>query len=165
MLDVALINEGWPAHSDWDAIAQSAVLAALTKTEFSALAVTPTAIEIAIRLTSDTEVHALNRDYRAKDQPTNVLSFPMIAPDDMAAVATCTDPEIMLGDIILAHKTCLREAEEKGISFEAHATHLIVHGMLHLLGYDHMTDTEAKTMEAIERRVMAELGHSDPYGD
>ena len=74
-------------------------------------------------------------------------------------------PEIMLGDIVLARETCAREAADKGVPVATHATHLIVHGVLHLLGYDHIDDEDANEMEALERLIMADLGHDDPYGD
>ena len=71
----------------------------------------------------------------------------------------------MLGDIVLARETCLHEAADKDLPVATHATHLIVHGVLHLLGYDHIDDKDAENMEALERRIMADLGHDDPYGD
>ena len=78
-------------------------------------------------------------------------------------VANTDDGEVLLGDIVLAYETCARESVERGVSTQDHATHLIVHGVLHLLGYDHMNDSEAEAMEAIERDVMASLGLHDPY--
>ena len=120
-------------------------------------------IEISIRLTSDAEVQILNRQYRQQDKPTNVLSFPMVQPDLIDALANTDDGEVLLGDIVLAHETCGREAAERNVQLEDHATHLIVHGVLHLLGYDHMTDSDAEAMEAIEADVMASLGLHDPY--
>ena len=80
-------------------------------------------------------------------------------------MAEAGEPEIMLGDIILAKETCAREAADKGIAVNAHATHLIVHGVLHLIGFDHITDADAEEMEGLERLIMADLGHDDPYGD
>ena len=124
----------------------------------------PALIEVSVRLTSDDEVHVLNRDYRQKDKPTNVLSFPMIQPDLLASVAANSDDgEVLLGDIVLAHGVCAAEAAERGVTVEAHAQHLIVHGMLHLLGHDHMNDAEAEAMEAIERDALSALGLHDPY--
>ncbi len=120
-------------------------------------------IEISIRLTSDVDVQALNRRYRAKDKPTNVLSFPMHEPQGIVALTDQDGHEVLLGDIVLALETCVREAEERGVSLADHAAHLIVHGTLHLLGHDHMIDDEAQAMEAIERAAMAALGLHDPY--
>jgi probable rRNA maturation factor len=164
MIEADILDEGWPKGVDWEASGARAVQAAVAATPFASLLSATTKTEIAIRLTSDAEVQALNRDYRGKDQPTNVLSFPMMTPEELATLSD-TIPEILLGDIALALETCVREAAEKGVLFEAHATHLIVHGVLHLLGYDHMGLDEAEAMEAIERRVMAGLGLHDPYGD
>jgi probable rRNA maturation factor len=164
MLDTAIIMEpGWTSQADWEGLGSAAVLAAVLASPFATLAGMPASVEIAIRLTSDAEVHALNREYRGKDKPTNVLSFPMIEPQDVAGLATAGDPEILLGDIILAQGVCASEAAARGVEVAAHAMHLIVHGTLHLLGYDHMGDDEAETMEALERDIMATLGLHDPY--
>ena len=120
--------------------------------------------EVSVRLTSDEEVRTLNRDYRQKDAPTNVLSFPMVQPDMIDGLANSDDGEILLGDIVLAHGVTTREAGEKGVSIEDHATHLIVHGLLHLLGYDHeQGEAEAEHMEELERAALATLGIADPY--
>ena len=136
----------------------------MARTPFGELLDTDALVEISVRLTSDDEVHTLNRQYRGKDKPTNVLSFPMVQPDLIETVSQNTDDgELLLGDIVLAHDVCAREAAERGVTIEAHATHLIVHGTLHLLGYDHLTDDEGDAMEAIERDALADLGISDPY--
>lgn len=165
MIEAAIIDEGWSEETDWEALGQTAVAWAVSRTPYGGLARSDTPVEIAIRLTTDAEVHALNRQYREKDKPTNVLSFPMYAPDEILDLEDERLPEIMLGDIVLARETCAREAEEKGIAMANHATHLIVHGVLHLLGYDHIDDDDANEMEALERLIMADLGHDDPYGD
>lgn len=164
MIAVELSAEApWPdgAH---DALATRAIEAAVRATPFGELAATPALVEVSVRLTSDDEVHALNRQYRGKDAPTNVLSFPMVQPDLLATVTQNSDDgEVLLGDIVLAHGVCTREAAERGIPVEDHATHLIVHGMLHLLGYDHQTDQEGDAMEEIEAQALATLGIADPY--
>lgn len=165
MIEAAIIDEGWDEGTDWEMLGQTAVSWAISRTPFGGLARSDTPVEIAIRLTSDNEVHALNRQYRDKDKPTNVLSFPMYAPEELLTLEDERLPEIMLGDIVLARETCLREATEKDLPVATHATHLIVHGVLHLLGYDHIDDEDAENMEALERRIMADLGHDDPYGD
>ena len=163
MIETALQAEpNWP-EQDWEALAASAVSAAIAATPHGELAGIDALVEIAVRLTDDAEVQALNRDYRRKDKPTNVLSFPMVQPDLIDNLANTDDGEILLGDIVLARETCEREAEERGVSIAAHATHLIVHGTLHLLGYDHMLDDEADAMESLEREIMAALGLHDPY--
>jgi probable rRNA maturation factor len=165
MIDTAVIDEGWDAAADWQKLASAATLAAVRQTPFAALAECTPAIEIAVRLADDAEVRTLNRDYRGKDAATNVLSFPMIAPDLIATLANTDDGEALLGDIVLARGVCEAEAREKGITVADHATHLIVHGTLHLLGYDHMTDHEADAMEDLERAALASLGLPDPYAE
>ena len=125
MIDSATIVEpGWTSVADWEALGTAAVLAAIAASPHAALATSPSPIEIAIRLTSDDEVHGLNRQYRDKDKPTNVLSFPMYAPDEIGGLSSASDPEIMLGDIVLAHGVCAAEAEARGVPVAAHAMHL-----------------------------------------
>ena len=172
MIEIALLSEApWPSF-DWQSLATRAVSTTIAATPHAGLATTAATIEISIRLTSDDEVQILNRQYRQQDKPTNVLSFPMVQPDLIdalantdanACVAGDAGSEVLLGDIVLADGVCKRESVERGVSTQDHATHLIVHGVLHLLGYDHMTDSEAEAMEAIERDVMASLGLHDPY--
>ncbi len=165
MIDIATWREDpWSDTTDWDALATAAVLAAIARTPQGEWATHPVQIEVAVRLTSDDEVHTLNRQYRGKDKPTNVLSFPMVQPDLLDTVTQGSDDgEVLLGDIVLAHGVCSAEAAEKGISVEAHATHLIVHGTLHLLGHDHGSDAEAEAMEGLERAALDSLGIADPY--
>jgi probable rRNA maturation factor len=164
VLDVAVQAEvPWP-DGDWEALAGEAVATALAATPHAELAASAAAVEVSVRLTSDAEVHQLNLRYRGKDKPTNVLSFPMVQPDLIDAVsANSDDGELLLGDIVLAHGVCMTEAAEKGVTPQAHATHLIVHGTLHLLGYDHQGSDEAEHMESLERDIMARLGLHDPY--
>jgi probable rRNA maturation factor len=107
---------------------------------------------VAVLLTSDDVVAELNQRFRGKAGPTNVLSFPASA-----------NPENHLGDVALAHGVCAREAVEQGKSLDQHLAHLVVHGVLHLLGYDHETDGEAEAMEALERSILESLGVPDPY--
>jgi probable rRNA maturation factor len=163
LIDVALLCEDPWTEDGWEAIAERAALSTISATPHADLATIPATVEVSIRLTSDAEVQALNRQYRQQDKPTNVLSFPMVQPDLIDALANTDDGEVLLGDIVLAYETCEREAQERGVPTKDHATHLIVHGVLHLLGYDHMTDADAEHMEAIERDVMASLGLHDPY--
>ena len=156
-------DEPWP-DGNWQALAERAARAALERTPHGPLLTPPAMIEISVRLTSDAEVRALNHQYRQKDKPTNVLSFPMVQPDLIDTISQNSDDgEVLLGDIVLAHGVCTVEAAERGIPVEAHATHLMVHGVLHLLGYDHMTDDEAEAMEEIERQALGTLGIADPY--
>jgi probable rRNA maturation factor len=150
-LDIAVIvnDEAWP--DDLEARAEEAVLAAirLAKPKVKGAA------ELSIVLTNDEEQHELNRQWRGKDSSTNVLSFPQIEP---------FGPVIgILGDITLARETLEREAAEQGTSFADHFTHLVVHGFLHILGYDHLDDAEALQMESLETQILASLGVEDPY--
>lgn len=164
MIQIELTREEpWP-DTDWAALASRAADAAINRTPHGELATTPAAVELSVRLTSDDEAQALNRQYRGKDKPTNVLSFPMIQPDLLDTVTQNSDDgEVLLGDIVLAHGVCIAEAADRGVSLDEHVTHLMVHGVLHLLGYDHQADGEAEAMEAIERDALAALGLADPY--
>ena len=164
MLEIAVSTElPWP-DQDWDALADKAARAAIDRTPHGELLTIPAAVEVSLRFTSDEEVRTLNRQYRGKDKPTNVLSFPMVQPDLLETVTQNSDDgEVLLGDIVLAHGVCASEAADRGITVETHATHLIVHGVLHLLGYDHIDDREAEAMEAIETDALASLGIADPY--
>ncbi len=110
---------------------------------------------VSIRVTGEEESRRLNADYRGKDRPTNVLSFPC---DPLPGV-----PERLLGDLVICAPVVEREAAEQGKPVAAHAAHMVVHGMLHLLGHDHQTDAEAERMEAKEREILAGLGFPDPY--
>ncbi|MFC0205597.1 rRNA maturation RNase YbeY [Novosphingobium soli] len=155
------IEEPWPAGFDWADLAERA-LEALAGI---APELDHPRLVASVLFTSDAEVHVLNREWRAKDKPTNVLSFPMLERDDLLGLAPAGPPE-MLGDLALACETCTREAAEKGVSVRDHATHLIVHGLLHLAGHDHETsEAEAEAMEALETKALAILGIPDPYGD
>jgi probable rRNA maturation factor len=150
----------------WTADAQRAARAAVEQTPHGAMLAHAAAFEISVRLGDDAEVRALNAAYRNKDKPTNVLSFPMLQPDFMEATGLADDGEILVGDIVLAYETCDREARDKAISLESHAIHLMVHGVLHLLGYDHVEDEDrAREMEEMEMRALASLGIADPYAD
>jgi probable rRNA maturation factor len=165
MIEVAVLHEGgWP-DTDWEILAQRAVTAAIVHSPYASFATDEAFYEVAVKLTDDEEVHGLNRAYRDKDRPTNVLSFPMVQADLLEGTANTDDGEVLLGDIVLAEGVCAREAAEKGISIADHAAHLIVHGTFHLLGYDHMEDAEAEAMEALETQSLISLGISDPYGD
>ncbi|GAA4769486.1 rRNA maturation RNase YbeY [Stakelama sediminis] len=165
MLDVSVQRESpWSSTIDWENLAGTAARAAIERTPFGEWLTHPAQMEIAVRLTDNGEVQTLNRQYRDKDKPTNVLSFPMIQPDLLETV-TCNsdDGEVILGDIVLAYDVCAEEAEEREISVADHASHLIVHGCLHLLGFDHQGEAEAEAMEDIERAAMTALGLHDPY--
>jgi probable rRNA maturation factor len=112
--------------------------------------------ELTIRLVDEAEGRELNSTYRHKDYATNVLSFPADVPDDMLDIP-------LLGDLVICVQVVEREAREQNKSLDSHWAHLVIHGCLHLLGYDHIDDDEAEEMEALERTLLAELGHPDPY--
>ncbi|MEP4052776.1 MAG: rRNA maturation RNase YbeY [Litorimonas sp.] len=143
LIDIAVQAEGWPDCADLAAKAVAAVAAVAAELD------EPRTGELSLVLSDDEQVTILNRDYRGKDKPTNVLSFPQSGP--------------LLGDIILARETVAREAQDKGASFAAHLTHLIMHGWLHLQGFDHQTDETASEMESIEIAALATLGIDNPY--
>jgi probable rRNA maturation factor len=165
MLDVAIEADGeWDSSTGWDELARSAAAAAIAESAFPQLGGCDRTVELSIRLAGDDEVHALNSEWRGKDKPTNVLSFPMADPDELAEAGE-PGPELMLGDIILARGVCAAEAAEKEIPIEEHAAHLMVHGTLHLLGYDHLDDSSAADMEAREVRALARMGIADPYAE
>jgi probable rRNA maturation factor len=149
MIDVEIEAEAWAqALPDAEAIVMRAGEAAVKISH----RIAAEDCMIAVLLADDAVVADLNHRFRGKSGPTNVLSFP--APPN---------PEGQIGDIALAHGVCAREAADQGKSLEHHLTHLTVHGVLHLLGYDHETDGEAEAMEALERSILETLGVSDPY--
>ena len=163
MLDVATeADEDWDSSKGWAELARAAAEAAIAESAFPQLAQAKRTVEISVRLTGDDEVRALNAQWRGKDKATNVLSFPMAEEDDLEA-AVEGGPELLLGDIVLASGVCAIEAADKGVPLESHAAHLMVHGTLHLLGYDHKDDESASDMEAREVRALARLGIADPY--
>ncbi|HYD24428.1 MAG TPA: rRNA maturation RNase YbeY [Croceibacterium sp.] len=157
-LDIA-IEEPWPPDG-WQALAERAAEAASQV----APELAPARLSASLLFTSDAEVHALNRDWRQRDKATNVLSFPMLARDELVTLPAEGPPEL-LGDVALACETCAREAADKGLPLEHHAAHLIVHGLLHLAGHDHETSSaDAEAMEALETKALALMGIADPYG-
>ena len=114
--------------------------------------------ELTIRLVDEAEARELNHTWRHKDYATNVLSFPAEIPDGILDIP-------LLGDLVICAPVVAREATEQGKGLTAHWAHLVIHGCLHLLGYDHIEETEAEEMEMLERELLAELGHPDPYDD
>jgi probable rRNA maturation factor len=148
-VDVLVQSDLWAAQPDAERMVRRAISAAaagmLTRTE-----------ELAVVLADDSAVRELNRIWRGKDAPTNVLSFP-------AAPAGADAATGVLGDVVLAYETIARESDLERKPFDHHLVHLVVHGFLHLLGYDHETDAEAEKMEAAERKILAGLDVPDPY--
>jgi|SRR5947209_4694920 len=162
-LEVALeADEEWDSSISWEPLARKAVEAAIAQSAFPDLARSGRPVELSVRLTSDDQVRALNAHWRGKDKPTNVLSFPMAEAYELNDESFASK-ELLLGDIVVANGVCAREAADKGASVEQHATHLIVHGTLHLLGYDHQSDADAADMEAREVRALRTLGITNPY--
>lgn len=149
-IEVTIERGDWQRLGDPEALVIRAAQAALA-------ALPGRAGAISVLLTDDAAIRALNAGFRGKDKATNVLSFP--------APAMPGDPEPMLGDIALGFETCAREAGDEGKSLADHATHLVIHGVLHLLGLDHETEAEAEAMEAREIAVLAGLGIADPYAE
>ena len=165
MLDIAIeADSEWDSSTRWEGLVRTAAEAAIAESAFPRLAESERHVELSVRLTGDEEVRALNAEWRGKDRPTNVLSFPQLQPRELEAAAA-SGPELMLGDVVLACGVCAREAEEKAIPLEDHAAHLVVHGTLHLLGYDHQDEVSAADMESREVRALARLGIADPYGE
>lgn len=158
-MDIAcrLEDPSWQAL-DLETLAQTATAATLTR-----LSLDREGIEVSVLATSDAEVAALNYEFRDKPTPTNVLSWP--AQDLQPPDAPRPDPDgsVPLGDIAFAYETCAREAAEQGKEFAHHVTHLMVHAVLHLLGYDHIDDAKAAYMEALETEILGNLGIPDPY--
>ncbi|GAA4500443.1 rRNA maturation RNase YbeY [Pseudaeromonas paramecii] len=145
-LQLACADEaGLPSEADFQRWLDAAVL------PFQAEA------EVTIRLVDEAESHELNLTYRGKDKPTNVLSFPFECPPGVELP--------LLGDLIICRQVVEREAQEQGKALAAHWAHMVVHGSLHLLGYDHIEEAEADEMEALEKEFMADLGFPDPYQD
>ena len=155
------IEADWPAATDW---AELAMQAAEAVAEVAPELANPR-LSASLLFADDAEVHLLNREWRSKDKPTNVLSFPMLEREDLLALAPEGPPEL-LGAIALALETCGREAAEKGVSLADHAVHLVIHGLLHLAGHDHeLGPLEARAMEELEIKALARMGVADPYGD
>jgi probable rRNA maturation factor len=154
----------WGGLSDWSGLAERAVKTAVAESDFAWIGERVCVFEVFVGFYSDEHVRALNKAWRGKEKATNVLSFPMIEPDLLGTFRRSNVPEVLLGDVVLAQGVCAREAEEKGVAIDTHAAHLLVHGTLHLLGYDHETgDDYADKMEETERRALAAIGISDPY--
>ena len=156
------VDELWKgSDSDWEATARIALRAAHN--------VAPELVNarlcVSVLFTDDAEIRNLNREWRDKDKTTNVLSFPMLERTELLELGAEGPPEL-LGDIALAYETCAREATSKEGMLWEHVIHLIIHGLLHLAGYDHETSPEhAEAMEALEIKALALLGIADPYGD
>ncbi|MAS04656.1 MAG: rRNA maturation RNase YbeY [Ahrensia sp.] len=153
-IDVAVEAGDWAGEGALAAIASQCVDAAIARLGFG-----EAASELSVLFTDNKAMQALNAQWRGKDKPTNVLSFPAfdLSPGD--------PPGPMLGDIVIAYETVRDEAALEAKPFDDHLRHLIVHGFLHVLGYDHENDAEAEEMEAAERAILADIGVPDPYSE
>jgi probable rRNA maturation factor len=155
----------WGDDQEWTDLAIRAAKAGIAASSHADLLPRNFIAEISIKLSDNVEVQSLNKAYRGKDKPTNVLSFPQIQPDLLETLANTDDGEVLLGDIVLAYETCRDEAAGKSISISDHVSHLIVHGSLHLLGYDHENEVDAGIMEQCEINALATLGIANPYAE
>jgi probable rRNA maturation factor len=149
-IDISIEDRRWQAVTNLERLVHEAASAAADASGRPGL----DAAELSIVLADDTAIRRLNREYRGKDRATNVLSFP--APATVAGIR-------MLGDIVIAFETVAAEAADEGKGLSDHVRHLVVHGVLHLLGFDHETDADAERMEALEIGILAALGVADPY--
>jgi probable rRNA maturation factor len=155
-IDVIVESPLWEPQPEAEAVVRRAlgVAAAMVSTRPA---------ELAIVLTDDSAIRALNREWRGVDKPTNVLSFPVRGPMALAAGPARSAPPILLGDIVIAFETTAQEARTESKRFVDHLAHLAVHGYLHLLGHEHDDERDAEAMEALERAILARLGVPDPY--
>ena len=155
--EVLVVADVWQAEPDAETVIHRAISAA------AELADADTGdAELAVMLTDDEGIRTLNSNWRGIDKPTNVLSFPALQPSGPVGP---DDAPRMLGDIAIAYQTMRREADDEQKPFDHHLSHLAIHGFLHLIGYDHEQDSDAETMEALEKEILAQLGIPDPYSD
>jgi probable rRNA maturation factor len=157
MTEVLVVADRWREEPDAEAVIHRAIEIAAEIAD----ADTGDA-ELAVMLTDDAGIRTLNSNWRGIDKPTNVLSFPALQPTGPGGP---DDAPRMLGDIAIAYETTRKEATDEGKPFDHHLSHLAVHGFLHLIGYDHENDADAEAMEALETKILAQLGIPDPYAD
>jgi len=156
-IEMNIACQGWPAQQDLQQLAERSVAAAIKAAKIK---LSPEA-ELSLMFGDDEAIKALNQQFRGINKPTNVLSFPgeEISPGEEPGLV----PGLVLGDIAFALQTLIREADLEGKLFDHHLCHLMIHGFLHLLGYDHQNDNEAEQMESLEIKALAALGIADPY--
>jgi probable rRNA maturation factor len=155
------------ADARWAALGIETLATTATDAALSGMGLEPAAFEVSLLACDDARIAALNADFRAKAQATNVLSWPSDERGAMAEGEVPVAPQLPmdaeLGDIAIAYETCVAEAAAAGKTTQDHATHLIIHATLHLLGYDHVRDGDAALMEGLEVEILGNLGISDPY--
>jgi probable rRNA maturation factor len=151
-VEIAELSPLWRVLPEFEGLTRRAIEVSLEASGVQIL----NGAEVSVQMAEDAQIRALNAQWRGVDKPTNVLSFPMSNPAKIAEAP-------MLGDIVVAFETAEREANEEGKTLADHTTHLVAHGFLHLLGFDHQIATEAERMEALEIRILAKLGIADPY--
>jgi probable rRNA maturation factor len=157
IIEVLVVADCWQAEADAEAVIHRAIEIAVEIADTDA-----GEAELAVMLTDDSGIRTLNSNWRGIDKPTNVLSFPALQP---AVSGGPDDAPRMLGDIAIAYETTRKEASDEQKPFDHHLSHLAVHGFLHLIGHDHENDADAEIMEALETRILAQLGIPDPYAD
>ena len=157
--DILVEDERWhealPDHASLVAMSLDDILRNISSFE------TAKEVELSITLTNDEQIQSLNRDYREKDKPTNVLSFPQIDWENDKSAAN--EPLVMLGDVVIALETIQREANEQDKRLQDHFIHMLIHSVLHLCGHDHEDETDAETMENLEIQILSEMGIKNPY--
>jgi probable rRNA maturation factor len=155
--DISVEDERWLSAGGFCALIPKLADATVAEVKLA-----PEGHAVSIALMSDAQVRSLNKAFRGKDSPTNVLSFPSASP--VGSIWNQAGP-VFLGDVALAYETVAREASEQGKPIQNHAAHLVVHGVLHLTGFDHETGSDAERMEATERLILGKFGIPDPYAD
>jgi probable rRNA maturation factor len=152
-IDISRESDNWPLESRLEELVKVAIEAAAKTADLK----WPDDAELSLVFTDDAAMTKLNRQWRNKPQPTNVLSFPG------GDIHVGESSDVMIGDLVFAFETVVREGEEQGKAFESHLTHLVIHGFFHLFGYDHINDKDAERMEALEKAALLSLGIDDPY--
>jgi probable rRNA maturation factor len=161
-ISIAINDDAWAEINDLDLIIKTAAIAAFEKADKPDFLNTAY-VEISFLMTNNLEIQALNKQYRGKDSPTNVLSFPQFDFETQNSLISFDDDPTPIGDIIMAFDIIKFEAAEQNKYLIAHITHLVIHGVLHLLGYDHIDDDQAEIMEQLECEIMGVLEHPAPY--
>lgn len=154
-IDITVSTEGWGDENQLSALIEKAIKSVAETAGLK----WPEESELSLLFTDDAQMTSINGEWREKNQPTNVLSFPG------SDVEIGEQSDFMIGDLVFAYETVKREAVEQEKQFEDHLTHLTIHGFLHLFGYDHIEDKQAEQMEALEIKSLAQLGINDPYAN